>query len=231
MDGGARRRLKREVASRGATIRTFNQPNIDINLTGASPEMRAYSTEIVRGIIELAGDLEVPGIVIGPGKINPLMPIPMDRVVGYFKRAMDILVPLAESVGTRLLVENMPFSFIPEIERLMAVVEDYGDPRLGIVYDLANGYFMRERPLEAMRRAGARLDLVHISDTGLNVCMHDPIGRGTIDYAVVRADLDEAGWNDPIVMEIIALSDNPDRGMTESLAHLRALRWKTEKST
>ncbi|MEP7456603.1 sugar phosphate isomerase/epimerase family protein [Phyllobacterium sp. SB3] len=227
LDGGARRRLKQEIKNRGVAIRSFNQPNIDINLAGASPEMRKYSTDIIRSILELAGDLEVPGVVIGPGKINSLMPIPRERVIGYFNQALETLVPLAESVGTRVLVENMPFSFAPDIDSLMTMVDDFGDDRVGVVYDLANGYFMKERPRDAIIRAGKRLDIVHVSDTGLNVCMHDPIGHGTMDYVAIKADLEEVEWTDPIVMEIIAVSDNPDLELQDSIARLGEFGWET----
>ena len=51
--------------------------------------------------------------IVGPGKANPLFPMPRDRMVSYFYRALDKLAPLARQVGTRLFIENMPFAFLP----------------------------------------------------------------------------------------------------------------------
>ena len=39
MDAAARVALRRDLEAHGLTVRTLNQPNIDINVTAASPEM------------------------------------------------------------------------------------------------------------------------------------------------------------------------------------------------
>jgi L-ribulose-5-phosphate 3-epimerase len=38
-------------------------------------------------------------IIIGPGKANPLFPMPRDRMVAHFYRALDILAPLAREMA------------------------------------------------------------------------------------------------------------------------------------
>jgi hypothetical protein len=41
--------------------------------------------------------------------------------------------------GVQLLVENIPIGFTPDADSLMQLVDGYGAPDIGIVYEVANG--------------------------------------------------------------------------------------------
>ena len=224
-DAGQRRSFRSFLDRHGLRVVTLNQPNIDINLAGAAPEMRAYSTAIVASILRLAGDLGVPGVVVGPGKENPLFPAPRARLIESFHQALDQLAPVAKSAGTQILMENMPFAFLPDANGLLDAVESYGDPDIGILYDIANAAFIKEDIPPALRRIGARLKLVHLSDTGPEIYRHDPIGLGSIDFAEVRRDLAAIGWTDWPCLEIISPGDQPTRVIVDSVRKLQALGW------
>jgi L-ribulose-5-phosphate 3-epimerase len=100
MTGDKRRNLRRRMEERGLRLITLNMPNIDINVAGASAEMRTYSLDLLTEIVRLAGDLGAAGVVIGPGKANPLFPAEAHELVGHFYAALDRLGPVAEAVGT-----------------------------------------------------------------------------------------------------------------------------------
>src|SRR3979490_37671 len=108
-------------------------PNVDLNIAAAAEEMRTYTLNLLVQFVRCAGELGAGGIVVGPGKANPLFPMPRERVVSYFYRALDRLAPLARQAGTRLLIENMPFAFLPDAESLMNVVDGYGAASLPVV--------------------------------------------------------------------------------------------------
>jgi sugar phosphate isomerase/epimerase len=220
-DAARRAALRRLIAGRGLRIVTLNMPNIDMNVAGASAEMRRYTLDLLRGIVELAGDLGAPGVVVGPGKANPLFPAPRDNLEGYFFAALDELAPLAKKVGTALWVENMPFAFIPDIEGLMRALDRYGNDDIGVVYDVANGYFVKENLGNALRRCRQRLKLVHFSDTGQQVYRHDPVGLGSVPFAEVPPVLKEIGYNRLPMLEIIA--PDAEKGILESTDKLAAL--------
>lgn len=226
IDGGGRRELRAFIESNGLRVGTLNMPNVDLNVAGAAAEMRAYTLANLRGVVELAGELGVPGVVVGPGKANPLMPAPTERLIGYFFAALDELVPLAERVGTAIYVENMPFAFLPGIDALTAALDRYGDERIGIVYDLANGHFIDENLGDAMRKCASRLKIVHLSDTNQKVYRHDAIGLGTVDFAAIPAVLAEIGFDRRPVLEII--SPNADRDIDDSVERLVKLGWGRE---
>ena len=220
-DAAQRTALRSLVASRDLRIVTLNMPNIDMNIAGASAEMRRYTLDLLRRIVELAGDLEVPGVVMGPGKSNPLFSPPRERLDGYFFAALDELGPLAKKAGTALWIENMPFAFIPGIEGLMQALDRYGNDNIGIVYDVANGHFIKENLGDALRRCRKRLKLVHLSDTGRQVYRHDPVGAGDVPFREVPPVLAEIGYTRLPMLEIIA--PDAEKGILASADKLAAM--------
>lgn len=220
MGPGERAELRRHVDRRGLRIATLNMPNVDINIAGASEEMRTYSLDLLQMIIELAGDLGVPGVIIGPGKPNPLFSMPKERLMGHFFAALDRLAPAAEKAGTSLYMENMPFAFLPGIEELLAALDRYGRPDIGLVYDVANGWFIKEDIVEGLRRSAksGRLKLVHYSDTDQMVYKHDPVGRGTVPFSAVPPILTEIRHPEKPMLEII--SHQADAAIEESVRRL-----------
>lgn len=204
MSAADRVNLRRHADSLGARIVTINMPNIDVNIAAASDDMRALCLDHLERIVALAGDLGAAGVVVGPGKANPLLPMPRDQLLGHFFRGLERLVPLAKKAGTRLLAENMPFAFLPGIADLMAALDTFGSDDIGVVYDVANGHFIKEDIAQGIRIAKPRLALVHLSDTNQRVYRHDAVGLGDVPFDVVPPVLAEIGHRQLPVLEIIA---------------------------
>jgi len=218
-----RRELRNLIESNGLLVSTLNMPNIDLNITAATLEMRAYTMAHLRGVIELAGDLGVTGVVLGPGKANPLLTAPIESLIEHLYHALDELEPLAKDVGTSLLMENMPFAFLPDIDSLLKALDEYGNQRIGVVYDVANGHFISEDIVEALKKARKRLKVLHLSDTNKNVYRHDTLGLGSVDFVPIPNVLKEIGFTNRPVLEII--SSNPDNDLDDSCKKLHAMGW------
>lgn len=216
--GAERRALRQLIDRQGWRLTTLNMPNVDMNIAGLSAEMRRYTLELLEGIVRLAGELGAPGVVIGPGKANPLFPAPRELLLGHFFTALDRLRPVAERAGTALWVENIPFAFLPDIGSLMAALERYGADDVGIVYDAANGHFIGEDIAEALRACRKRLRLVHLSDTDQKTYRHAAVGDGSVPFGTLPAVLRELGHTRRPVLEII--SGNPDHDIPLSAERL-----------
>ena len=216
-----RRNVRRLLESRGLRLTTLNMPNIDINVAGAAPEMHAYSLGLLMETVRLAGDLGALGVVIGPGKANPLFAAAAEELIGHFFAALDRLCPVAETAGTALWVENMPFAFLPAIDELMAALETYGNDAVRIVYDVANAHFIGEDFVAGLGQCRERLALVHLSDTGQQAYRHDPVGEGTVPFAVMPRALAAVGHRARPMLEII--SRHPDRDIVASAGKLAAM--------
>lgn len=213
--------IRRLFEQHGLSLVTLNMPNIDINVAGAAPGMRAYSLDLLAETVRLAGELGARGIVIGPGKANPLFPANAEELIGHFFAALDRLCPVADAAGTALWVENMPFAFLPEIDALMEALKAYGNEAVRVVYDVANAHFIGEDFAVGLKRCRERLALVHLSDTGRQVYRHDPVGQGTVPFADVPDALAAIGYHARPMLEII--SRNPGRDIVASARRLAAM--------
>ncbi len=220
-DAASRRELRAASKQAGIRITTINMPNIDINIAGASKEMRDYTVGLLTSFVQLAGDLEAPYVIIGPGKANPLFQAPKDELLKHVMAGLDQLCPVAKSSGTKLLLENMPFSFLPSAQDIIDAINNYGNPDIGIIYDVANGHFIGKDPCEELRLLKGRVELVHFSDTGRSVYKHDPVGAGDVPFAAVPPVLAEIGYAELPVLEVI--SRNPDIDIQDSVRRLVAM--------
>jgi L-ribulose-5-phosphate 3-epimerase len=214
----SRLRSLRNLCEERLRLVSVNMPNVDMNVAAAAEEMRAYTLDLLVQFVRCAGELGAGGIIVGPGKANPLFPMPRDRMISYFYRALDTLAPLARQSGTRLLIENMPFAFLPDAEALMNVVDGYGDDSIRVIYDVANAHFIGEAPTEGSRRVRERLSLVHFSDTTRQSYKHDPLGCGDVPLAGIPSVMKEIAYTELPMLEII--SQTPDSDFADSCALL-----------
>jgi L-ribulose-5-phosphate 3-epimerase len=218
LDASKRRELRQLCEARLRLV-AVNMPNVDINVAAAAEEMRTYTLNLLVQFVRCAGELGAGGIIVGPGKPNPLFPMPRERMIAYFYRALDRLAPLARQVGTKLFIENMPFAFLPDADQLMKVVDFYGDDSIRVIYDVANGHFIGEAPTEGLRRVRDRLSLVHFSDTTRQSYKHDPLGCGDVPLAGLASAMKQVGYSELPMLEII--SHNPDADIADSCGRLR----------
>jgi sugar phosphate isomerase/epimerase len=210
--------LRDAITSNGVTLLSMNSPNIDLNIAAATEEMRELTLDINKRYLRIAGELGAQGLVFGPGKANPLFPLPKEAMTGYFFKALDVLLPIANEVGVNLYLENMSFAFLPAADELMAVLARYGSDEIKICYDVANAHFIGEEPVAGLECVRSRLALVHYSDTTRKVYKHDPIGEGDVDFSALPAALSSVGYTKPVVLEII--SHAGDAAIASSIAAL-----------
>ncbi|UCD68178.1 MAG: sugar phosphate isomerase/epimerase [Betaproteobacteria bacterium] len=215
------RELRRAIGLSGVEVMSVNGPNVDLNIAAATSEMRDYSIRLNVEYLRLASELNAKGLIIGPGKPNPLFPLPQDVMEGHFFRALDALLPIAERVGIQLWVENMPFAFLPDAKGLMNCLDRYGADGIGVCYDVANAHFICEDPCAGFDLVHPRLRLVHLSDTGQTLYRHDPVGMGDVDFAAVTAKIKTLSPEQPLMLEII--SRNADRDIARSIEALANL--------
>ena len=192
-------------------------------MAGACAETREYSRAVLRSVFELAGDLGIAGVVVGSGKANPLMPLPADVMRGYFFEALDDLSTLGDRLGVQVLMEPIPPAFLSTARQLHETLAEYGNDRIGVVYDVANGEYVRENITEAVCLLAPRLAQVHLSDTGHDVWRHDPVGAGVVRFDIFRAALDMIDYRKAPILEII--DSKPDASIESSVVALTDIGW------
>jgi sugar phosphate isomerase/epimerase len=130
--------------------------------------------------------------------------LPADVLERHFFRALDELAPVAERSGRKIFVENMPFAYLPSARDVMETLDRYGNGNIEVCYDVTNGHFIGEDPAIGLATCAPRLGLVHISDTTRAAFRHDAIGEGDLDIAPLPSAIKKAGFDKPILLEIIS---------------------------
>lgn len=215
-----RQELRRFAGAEGIEITGLNQPNMDLNLSAATPEMRAYTLALMRGGLELAADLGVPALVIGPGKPNGLLPLPRETTLGWFHDGLATLSAVGKRLGVQLLVENMPMSILPRAADLKTALDEHGDDGIGIAYDIANAAFLQDDLAESLALLKPRLKAVHLSDTRADVPEHRAFDtpQGIVPLEALARSIIDLDLGSTLVFEII--SANPDADLKQSAAAL-----------
>lgn len=212
------------LRDKGLQVSSFNLPIMDHNITSPNRDTREFTRQRFMELISLAGSWSVPYVVLVPGKISPLFPASHQCLMEWFMGEITLLLKLASEHGIKILVENVPVTFVPKASDLLAILGQVNHPSLGIVYDVANGYFAGEDPAKELCLLGNNVELVHLSDTGRDSWRHDPIGTGEIDFVAIFETLRDITFNGLSVMEIV--SSTPDRDLQDSWDKLVAYGWE-----
>jgi sugar phosphate isomerase/epimerase len=225
LDGAAgRREIESLVVRNSLQILSLNQPNLDVNLSSVVPEMRLHSCGVIASAIELAASWNAKGVVINPGKSNPVFPALKKTLTDCFRRSLEVLVPIARSAGVVLIVKNHPLSYLYRANDLQLFFDAFGWDQVGIGYDFANGHFAGEEP-EAVLQLRDHLAYVYAADTSLDVFNHAQIGTGTVAFERIATMLRHANVCSPTILEIVA--ESPQRAIDASVEHLDSIRWPT----
>lgn len=218
-----RKAIGRLLEERKIRVETLNQPNLDLNLAAVTPECRDYSCGVIASAMELAADWGAFGVVVNPGKSNPVFPTSIDKLTDGFRYSLDILVPRAAELQVKLIVKNHPLSWLYKGADLLAFFDHYGWANIGLGYDVANATFGRDPVVEAIALIKEHLSAVYLADTPLDEFRHDPVGGGDVSFEPIAEALRRIGYNGPSIFEVV--SAEPDRALPESAAYLNKLRW------
>lgn len=219
-----RQHVARLLRERELEIVALNPGGFDNNLASPAADVRGFAVAYLKASMELAEAWGIRDLVVSPGMGRPLLRPPRERLLPWLGASLERLLPAAERTGTRLLLENVPFSFLPGVDDLIRVVERINDPHLKIVYDAANAVFIGEDPVAGLLRALPHLGLLHLSDTSRDVWRHDQVGLGVVPFAEIGRAVADTGFAQPVVLEVIAEQD-PERAIAASAAKLRELGW------
>jgi sugar phosphate isomerase/epimerase len=224
LDAAGRARLRRHLGRIGMELVTLNQPNLDLNLASLDGAMRAHSERRFADALRLAADLGCPRVVVGPGKPNPLLPAPRERLEGLLAGPLERLLRMGERLGVAVLLENMPFAFLPRLADLIALHRRVGG--FGVVYDVANAWFVGEDPAAGLAEGAGLIEVVHVSDTGRDRYAHAPIGAGDVPWREAGRAFAALADRVPLVAEII--SESPSKDLADAFRALHGLGWPVE---
>ena len=223
LDGGTgRRQIESLVGRKSLEIVSLNQPNLDVNLASLVPEMRQHSCAVVASAIELAAAWNAKGVVVNPGKSNPVFPAATEILADCFRRSLEVLIPVARRAGVQLIVKNHPLSYLYRSNELRQFFDAFGWEQVGIGYDFANGHFAGEAAEEVLQLR-EHLSFMYAADTTLDTFRHAQIGTGAVPFEAIAKMLRDAGMYLPTILEIVA--EDAQVAIDASVRQLDSVAW------
>jgi L-ribulose-5-phosphate 3-epimerase len=225
----ARKEYKGWLNGEGGRITSFCYPLLDNNPNGVDRLMRSYTLDRYKEAIDLAAEWECPYVVAIPGPVNSLINPPTQWMLDWFVEGTKELVAYAKGTGVSILLENVPFTFLPTAKDMADTAKLIG-PEVGVNFDVCNSAFIKEDPAEAIRMLGSLVKNVHISDSGYGEFKHERLGTGIVEPGPAAKALEEIGYTGVTVLEIItdalAAGADPDADIVASHAILAENGWK-----
>ncbi|NKB52326.1 MAG: TIM barrel protein [Rhizobiaceae bacterium] len=197
-----RKEYKSWLTGEGVRISSFCYPLLDNNPNGVDKLMREYTLDRYREAIDFAAELSCPYVVAIPGPVNSLINPPHQWMLDWFVEGMKKLVEHSKGTGVELLLENVPFTYLPSAQDMIDTADLIG-PEIGINFDVCNSAFIKEDPAAAIRMMGDRLKNVHISDSGYEEFVHARLGTGIVEPGPTAQALKDTGYDKVTVLEII----------------------------
>ncbi len=224
-----RKEYKTWLDGEGCTLTSFCYPLLDNNPNGVDVLMREYTLDRYREAIDLAAEWSCPYVVAIPGPVNSLINPPHQWMLDWFVEGMKKLVAHAKGTGVELLLENVPFTYLPTALDMKETAALIG-PEVAINFDVCNSAYIKEDPAEAIRMLGPLVKNIHISDSGYGEFKHERLGTGIVQPGPVAEALTDIGYTGVTVLEIIAdaLAEgaDPDSDIRASHAILAQHGWK-----
>jgi sugar phosphate isomerase/epimerase len=225
----ARKEYKAWLNGEGGKITSFCYPLLDNNPNGVDRLMRSYTLDRYKEAIDLAAEWECPYVVAIPGPVNSLINPPYQWMLDWFVEGTKELVAYAKGTGVSILLENVPFTFLPTAKDMAETAKLIG-PEVGVNFDVCNSAFIKEDPAEAIRMLGPLVKNVHISDSGYGEFKHERLGTGIVEPGPAAKALADIGYTGATVLEIItdALAEgaDPDADIVASHAILAQNGWR-----
>jgi sugar phosphate isomerase/epimerase len=170
--------------------------------------------------LRIAAALNCKNISIPPG--GPLNSMPPEAAMALFYEGLSAVIPTAEALGIKLLVEPEPELMIETTAQFLSFMEGVSSPAVGINFDIGHFYCAGEDPANAFYTLSKWVGHVHIEDIATNRMHHHLIpGKGAIDFAAVFKMMAVMGYDGDISLELYTYKDRPDAAGQESLSYLR----------
>lgn len=225
----ARKEYRDWLNGEGGAITSFCYPLLDNNPNGVDRLMRAYTLDRYKEAIDLAAEWGCPYVVAIPGPVNSLINPPVAWMRDWFVEGARELVAYARGTGVSILLENVPFTFLPTAKDMAETARMIG-PEVGVNFDVCNSAYIKEDPAEAIRMLGDLVKNVHISDSGYGEFKHERLGTGIVEPGPAAKALADIGYTGATVLEIItdalAPGADPDADIVASHAILAENGWK-----
>jgi sugar phosphate isomerase/epimerase len=175
-----------------------------------------------RQCLQMARRLNCASISVPPG--GPLSGVTRAEAERLFREGLEQVVPMAEELRVRILVEPEPGLMIETTRQFHEFMRGVRSPAVGLNFDIGHFFCAGEDPAAAFETLFEWVGHVHLEDiAATRVHQHLIAGLGAINFGEVLNGMRRLGYTGDISLELYPYVDAPEDAGRQSLAHLRPI--------
>ncbi len=172
--------------------------------------------------LRLANFFDCENISVPPG--GPVGEISTEEAMSLFHRGLERVVPLAEELNRKILVEPEPDLLMENTREFKTFIKDVKSSAIGLNFDIGHFYCAGEDPSAAFEELFEWIGHVHLEDIASSrVHNHLILGQGAIQLLEVFQTMIRLGYEGDISLELYPYVDKPEEAGRESLVYLRRI--------
>jgi len=172
--------------------------------------------------LKAADALGCKNISVPPG--GPLNNMSRKEAMSLFHQGMEQVIPLAEQLGVKILVEPEPDLFIENTEEFKSFIRNVKSPAVGLNFDIGHFFCAGEDPAAAFEELFEWVGHVHLEDiAATRVHNHLITGHGVIQFLDIFKTMIRLNYQGDISLELYPYVDAPESAGRESLYYLRPI--------
>jgi sugar phosphate isomerase/epimerase len=188
----------------------------------AEKERREIRVEHTLESLRAASFLGCPNISVPPG--GPLQGMDRQEALSLFYRGLEKVIPLAEELGVKILVEPEPGLLLENSGQFKEFIRGVGSPSVRLNFDLGHFFCVGEDPCRSFEELLPWVGHVHIEDIGADRRHHHLIpGQGAMDLPRALRTFRQCGYSGDISLELYTYPDQPVEAGQKSLDYLLPL--------
>jgi sugar phosphate isomerase/epimerase len=172
--------------------------------------------------LKTADELGCKNISVPPG--GPLDGMSRDAAISLFHQGLEQVIPLAEELGVKILVEPEPDLLIENTPEFKSFARDVRSSAVGLNFDIGHFFCAGEDPSAAFEVLFEWVGHVHLEDiTASRVHNHLIAGHGAIRFLDIFKTMARLDYQGDISLELYPYVDTPEAAGRESLEYLRPI--------
>lgn len=172
--------------------------------------------------LKTANELGCKNISVPPG--GPLDSISRNAALSLFHQGLEQVIPLAEELGVKILVEPEPDLLMENTPESKSFVRDVRSSSVGLNFDIGHFFCAGEDPSAAFEELFEWVGHVHVEDiTASRVHNHLIAGHGAIRFLDIFKTMARLDYQGDISLELYPYVDTPEAAGRESLEYLRPI--------
>lgn len=180
---------------------------------------RNMRVEHTRCCLKLAKILGCGNISVPPG--GPLRGMSRARAMRLFQKGLEKVIPLAEELGVKILVEPEPGLLLETSVQFREFISSVSSQSVGLNFDVGHFFCVGEDPVIAMENLFQWVGHVHLEDIGPDrKHFHLIPGHGSLDLRRFILEAARMGYGGDMSLELYTYSQMPDEAGRIGLSFL-----------